>query len=81
MESDARVLVLTRENCPLCDAAIATVAAVCAELDVTWTTADVDADEQTRRRWTDEVPVTFIDGVQHDHWRVDRDRFRAALQA
>ena len=27
------------------------------------------------------VPVTFVDGRQHDYWRVDEGRLRAALQA
>jgi len=27
------------------------------------------------------VPVTFVDGVQHDFWRVSEDRLRAALLA
>ena len=32
-----------------------------------------------RLRHTDEVPVTFVDGVLHDFWRVDEARLRAAL--
>ena len=27
----------------------------------------------------EEIPVTFVDGRQHDFWRVDADRLRAAL--
>jgi hypothetical protein len=27
------------------------------------------------------VPVTFVDGAQHDFWAVDPARLRAALQA
>ena len=37
------------------------------------------ADPALLRRWTDEVPVTFVDGRQHDYWRVDPERLRAAL--
>ena len=40
---------------------------------------DVDADRELRRRYSDQVPVTFVDGVQHDFWRVDPRRLRAAL--
>ncbi len=30
-------------------------------------------------RFTEQVPVTFVDGKQHDFWRVDEQRLRAAL--
>ena len=74
-----RVLVLTREGCHLCDEALAVVAAVCTETGDRWATRDVDADPELLRRYSDEVPVTFVDGAQHDFWRVDPVRLRAAL--
>ena len=30
-------------------------------------------------RYVEEIPVTFVDGRQHDYWRVDEGRLRAAL--
>ncbi|MFT4166814.1 MAG: glutaredoxin family protein [Microlunatus sp.] len=77
--SAARVVVLTRAGCHLCDEAMAIVQAVCAETGDTWETVDVDGDPELRRRYTDEVPVTFVDGIQHDYWRVDPKRLHAAL--
>jgi hypothetical protein len=74
-----RVLVLIRDGCHLCDEAIAVVETVCAETGDGWTTRDVDADPELRRRYSDEVPVTFVDGAQHDYWRVDPVRLRRAL--
>jgi glutaredoxin len=74
-----RVVVLTREGCHLCEQAIAVVAAVCAETGDSYTTQDVDADPELVRQYTDQVPVTFVDGMQHDFWRVDPVRLRAAL--
>jgi glutaredoxin len=76
---EPRVLVLTRQGCHLCDQAVQVVAAVCAETGTTYATRDVDEDDELRRRYTDEVPVTFVDGAQHDFWRVDAARLRAAL--
>jgi hypothetical protein len=29
--------------------------------------------------YADQIPVTFVDGRQHDFWRVDADRLRATL--
>ena len=53
---------------------------MCAQTGETFVETDVDADPVLRARWTDEVPVTFVDGAQHDFWRVDADRLRAALR-
>ena len=78
--SGERVVVLTREGCHLCDEAIARVAAVCAETGERYAVLDVDRDPELQRRYTDQVPVTFVDGAQHDFWRVDPVRLRAALQ-
>ncbi|HET9778877.1 MAG TPA: glutaredoxin family protein [Propionibacteriaceae bacterium] len=75
-----RVLVLTRQGCHLCDEVIAEVAAVCAEIGEAYAVLDVDGDPELQRRYTDQVPVTFVDGAQHDFWRVDPVRLKAALQ-
>ena len=74
-----RVVVLTRQGCHLCDVAIDQVAAVCAETGDAYALLDVDGDPELQRRYTDQVPVTFVDGAQHDFWRVDPVRLRAAL--
>jgi glutaredoxin len=74
-----RVVVLTRVGCHLCDEAIARVAAVCAETGDKYAVVDVDSDLELQRRYTEQVPVTFVDGAQHDFWRVDPLRLKAAL--
>jgi glutaredoxin len=74
-----RVLVLTRPGCHLCEQAVAVVAQVCAETGTGYATRDITGDPELLRRYTDEVPVTFVDGAQHDFWRVDPARLRAAL--
>jgi hypothetical protein len=75
-----RVVVLTRQGCHLCDVAIAQVAAVCAETGDEYAVLDVDSDPELQRRYTDQVPVTFVNGAQHDFWRVDPARLKAALK-
>ena len=77
----ARVVVYGRAGCHLCEEAVAVVRRVCAETGDTWTEVDVDADEDgdLADRFSEEVPVTFVDGRQHDFWRVDEARLRAAL--
>ena len=78
-----RVRLLVRGGCHLCEEARAVVAQVCAETGETYEEVDLDSagqgDPALLRRYTDEVPVTFVDGAQHDYWRVDATRLRAAL--
>jgi hypothetical protein len=74
-----RVRVLTRSGCHLCDDAIAVVAQVCAETGDSWVAEDIDADPELARLYTEQVPVVFVDGAQHDYWRVNAGRLRRAL--
>jgi hypothetical protein len=78
-----RVTLVTRSGCHLCADAREVVAAVCAELEVGWEERDLatgwKTDPVTVARWTDAVPVTLVDGVEHDFWRVSPERLRNAL--
>lgn len=74
-----RVTLLTRPGCHLCDEARPVVERVCAELGVGWAESDITADPELLARWSDQIPVTLVDGLQHDFWRVDEGRLRAAL--
>jgi len=76
---DARVVVYSRAGCHLCEAAEQVVAQVVAESGDDWARIDIDTDPELRQAFTDQVPVTFVDGRQHDFWRVDPARLRAAL--
>ena len=77
--ADARVVVYTRLGCHLCDLALEIVATVCADTGDTWTQVFIESDDELARQFTDQVPVTYVDGAQHDFWRVDEERLRAAL--
>ena len=80
MTGTARVTLYTRPGCHLCDDARAVVAAVCAELGESFTEVDIDGDGELTRRYGEEIPVTLVDGVQHDFWRVDAGRLARALR-
>jgi glutaredoxin len=75
----ASVTVVSRDGCHLCEVAEAEVARICAELGVDWAVTDVDADTELRAEYGDRVPVILIDGSEHGYWRLEEDRFRAAL--
>ena len=75
----ARVTLYSRPGCHLCEQARAVVEQVCAELGEEYVEVSIDDDPALRDRFGEEIPVTFVDGRQHDFWRVDADRLRAAL--
>jgi glutaredoxin len=75
------ITLLTRPGCHLCDDARSVIAAVAAELGVAWQERDITQSASDLRAYSDMVPVTLIDGAQHDFWRVSEQRLRAALAA
>jgi glutaredoxin len=76
---DARVTLLSKPGCHLCDDARDVIAKVCAEIGTEWTEIDITSDPGLRERYCEQIPVTLVDGVQHDYWRVDPARLREAL--
>ena len=79
-ESEPRVLVLSRPGCHLCEEAIAVVESVVAETGDSYEERNVDRAPELLRRYSEQVPVIFVDGRQHDFWRVSEDRLRQALR-
>ena len=77
----ARVTLYSRPGCHLCDDARRVIERVCADLGEQYDEISIDDDPQLRDRYGEEIPVTLVDGRQHDFWRVDEGRLRAALGA
>jgi glutaredoxin len=76
----ARVRLLSKPGCHLCDDARAVIDAVCAELGERYEDVDISSDRELAGQYAEQIPVTFVDGRQHDFWRVDPDRLRRALR-
>jgi glutaredoxin len=74
-----RITLYTRPGCHLCDDARAVIEGVCADLGESFEEVDISADDELEDRFGEDVPVAFVDGRQHDFWRVDETRLRAAL--
>jgi len=81
MTTDARITLLSKPGCHLCDDARLVIERVAAEAGVGWVEVDITSDPELQTAWWDQIPVTLVDGVQHDFWRVDEARLRAALKA
>ncbi len=79
--SSHTITLLSRPGCHLCDEARSVIARVATELAVPWTERDVTQSADDLRDYGEMIPVTLIDGVQHDFWRVDEHRLRRALAA
>ena len=73
------VTLLSKPGCHLCDTAREVITKVTAELGVPWQERDITQSAADLDAYWDKIPVTLIDGVQHDFWRVSADRLRTAL--
>jgi glutaredoxin len=78
---DPRVVVYGKPGCHLCEDAERVVAAVCAQAGEGWRSVDISGDADLMARYGEQIPVTFVDGAQHDFWRVDPARLASALAA
>ncbi|MBO0837374.1 MAG: glutaredoxin family protein [Actinobacteria bacterium] len=74
-----QVTLLMRPGCHLCADARAVIARVAGDLGVSWEERDITKSADDLARYAEMIPVTLIDGVQHDFWRVNEERLRAAL--
>ncbi|HET8660487.1 MAG TPA: AMP-binding protein [Micromonosporaceae bacterium] len=70
----ARLTLLTRQGCHLCDDAREALARVADATGESWTEVDVDSDPEMQREYGDRVPVVLLDGREHGYWRVEEER-------
>jgi hypothetical protein len=75
----ARVTLVGKPDCHLCEAAREVVAAVCAETGDSFVELSILDDPDLADRYWEQIPVTLVDGVEHDFWRVDPARLKSAL--
>ena len=71
-----RIVLVTREGCPLCDEALCLLR----DLGLHPELADVDADDELHRLYDFRVPVVLVDGAVVAEGRVKRDSLEAALK-
>ena len=80
MAERARVVLIGKPGCHLCDEARAVVAQVTAETGDEFEELSILDDPALNERYWEQIPVVLVDGRQHDFWRVDPARLRAALR-
>ena len=75
-----RITLYSRPGCHLCDDARAVVERVCADTGEGYVEVDVTTSAELVQAYGEQIPVTLVDGRQHDFWRVDEVRLRRALE-
>ncbi|MEA5453742.1 glutaredoxin family protein [Sinomonas sp. JGH33] len=75
------IVLVTRRECHLCEAAREVVARVAADAGLPWSERLMDDDAELAERFAEEVPVVLVDGVQRDFWRIDEARLRRTIAA
>jgi glutaredoxin len=74
------ITIYGRTGCHLCESAIAVLQSMQEELDFEIQEILIDGSEELEKLYGEKIPVTQIDGVHHDFWRVDPERFRSSLE-
>jgi glutaredoxin len=77
--TEKTVTMLGKPGCHLCDDAREVIVRVTGELGAAFEERDITQDPELYRKYAEQIPVTLIDGRQHDFWRVDEKRLRTAL--
>jgi hypothetical protein len=76
----ARIELLTKPGCHLCDVAREVIDVVCAETGDDWTETSIEDDPALYDEYWEKIPVVLVDGRPHEYWRVNPDRLRDVLR-
>jgi 4a-hydroxytetrahydrobiopterin dehydratase len=76
------VILFTRKNCPLCDKAKSSIRAAMSlhRLPIELREVDIDGDPELKARYTDDVPVIHVDGVEAFRHQVTPEELTAYVR-
>jgi len=74
------ITVFSRQGCHLCDVALDVLAPMQDELNFEIEKIYIDESPELEKLYGEQVPVIHIDGVHHDFFKVDPERFRVSLE-
>ena len=75
-----QITIYSRTGCHLCDDAQKILESMQEELNFDIEVIDIDESAELIKLYSDQVPVIHIDGLHHDFYKVDPDRFRSSLE-
>jgi len=73
------VVLYSRKGCHLCEVVKESLHKLARRGGFHWREVDVDSDDDLRRRFSDEVPVVFINGRKAFKYRMDERDFLRRL--
>lgn len=73
------VTIYSRSGCHLCEVAHQSLEELKGQADFEITQVFIDGDSGLIEKYGEQVPVIHIDGKPHDYFRVDPERFLAAI--
>jgi len=79
MSGPGEVVLYSRKGCHLCEIVKESLVKLEKHAGFTWREIDVDSDPEVRRRYTDEVPVVFINGRKAFKYRMNEREFLRKL--
>jgi glutaredoxin len=74
------ITIYGRTGCHLCEDALKVLQLMKDEFNYEIEEILIDGNEELEKQYGEKIPVTQIDGVHHDFWRVDPERFRTSLE-
>ena len=74
------ITIYGRTGCHLCEDALKVLQSLKDELHFGIEEILIDGNEELEKLYSEKIPVTHIDGVHHDFWRVDPERFKSSLE-
>jgi hypothetical protein len=77
----ARITLISKPGCHLCGPVREVIERVARDLGVQWVELSILEDPALSAAYREQIPVTLVDGVHHDHWRVDESGLRRALES
>ena len=74
------VTIYGRTGCHLCEDALKVLQSLKDELNFEIEEILIDGNAELEGLYGEQIPVTHIDGIHHDYWRVEPERFRSSLE-
>ena len=74
------ISVYSRHGCHLCESAIDALENMKQELKYAIDVIYIDGNDLLEKTYGEQVPVIHIDGIHHDYWRLDTEKFRSCLE-
>lgn len=78
-KSSLRLRIYSKPDCHLCEEAKHVLDKVAAEFHATVEVIDIEQDKEAYEKYSDEIPVIFVDDVKLFKYRVDEKKLRKVL--